>query len=55
MGIETRFVKGDDPTDFEKLIDDKTKVCSANSGRMHAFIPMGFYSPSRVLRFTSRV
>jgi len=26
MGIETRFVKGDDPADFEKLIDDKTKA-----------------------------
>ncbi|ODV76459.1 bifunctional cysteine synthase/O-acetylhomoserine aminocarboxypropyltransferase MET17 [Cyberlindnera jadinii NRRL Y-1542] len=26
FGIETRFVEGDDPADFEKLIDEKTKA-----------------------------
>ncbi|ODV77706.1 O-acetylhomoserine ami [Suhomyces tanzawaensis NRRL Y-17324] len=26
FGIEARFVNGDDPADFEKLIDDKTKA-----------------------------
>ncbi|CAF9933494.1 MAG: Homocysteine synthase [Heterodermia speciosa] len=26
LGITTRFVKGDDPVDFEKQIDDKTKL-----------------------------
>lgn len=26
LGIETRFVNGDKPADFEKLIDDKTKA-----------------------------
>mmetsp|Transcript_33925 Transcript_33925/g.74225 ORF Transcript_33925/g.74225 Transcript_33925/m.74225 type:complete len:500 (-) Transcript_33925:237-1736(-) len=26
MGIETRFVNGDDPAEFEKLIDSKTKA-----------------------------
>lgn len=26
LGITTKFVKGDDPQEFEKLIDDKTKA-----------------------------
>lgn len=26
LGITTRFVKGDDPRDFEGLIDEKTKA-----------------------------
>jgi len=26
LGIETRFVDGDNPEDIEKLIDDKTKA-----------------------------
>ena len=26
LGISTRFIKGDDPTEFEKQIDDKTKL-----------------------------
>ena len=26
LGIKTKFVKGDDPEDFEKLIDDHTKA-----------------------------
>ena len=26
MGIDVKFVEGDDPDDFEKLIDDNTKV-----------------------------
>ena len=26
LGIKTKFVKGDDPKDFERLIDDKTKA-----------------------------
>lgn len=26
LGINTKFVNGDNPNDFEKLIDDKTKA-----------------------------
>ena len=31
FGIETRFVRGDDPADFERLIDDKTKAVYVES------------------------
>ena len=31
LGIETRFVKGDDPKEFERLIDDKTKCVYVES------------------------
>ena len=31
LGIETRFVRGDAPADFERLIDDKTKAVYVES------------------------
>lgn len=31
LGIQTKFVQGDDPADFEKLIDDKTKAVYVES------------------------
>lgn len=41
MGIEARFVDGDDPDDFERLIDDKTKVSLSRESlsRCCSFIP----------------
>ena len=31
LGIQTKFVQGDDPGDFDKLIDDKTKAVYVES------------------------
>lgn len=42
MGIDVRFVNGDAPEDFERLIDANTKVraCARSDQNPHAISPL---------------
>ena len=51
MGIETRFVNGDDPLDFEKLIDEKTKVCRTSNPALPCTHPRHVLAPLVLLLF----